>query len=468
MGVTVMYSSKWFNAATIVVDDESIISKIKSTSFIASIEKTRNASQVKSNTLYSKNENERATNETRYDTVLYGKSYTQIKLLNGQYLHAKGFSGNDILIAVIDAGFKQADKYIGLTDVWKEGRIRETRNFVNSGNTILNDQAHGAEVLSTIAASYTDSLVGTAPQASFMLLVSEDAQSESPVECDNWIAAAELADSAGADIISTSLGYNNFDDSLFNFVYGSKEEQTARISLAAEKASSKGMVVLASAGNDGAKTYHYIGTPANATNILAVGACNGKGIKADFSSFGPSSDGRIKPDVMAMGQSVIAETSPGVYSAISGTSLSCPLVAGLTACLMQAYPNAPSKTIRQSILESANQYSKPDSAMGYGIPDFQKAFESLGRASTLYNSKAYAYPNPFSSNVTLVNELGNENHIVVECFDLTGEKIFSVSAFGGYTILQNEIAGLKQGVYLFRCIGEKGIDSIVGIKTNKE
>jgi len=463
-GARVMYSSKWFNAATIEVSNDSIISHIKQMSFVASVEKTRDSSSTKQFKKYTKNDLTISVNEPQIDSSIYGKSYTQIRLLNGQYLHKNGFRGNGVLIALLDGGFKQATQYSGLAATWNEGRIIGTHDFVNPGASVFNDVMHGAAVLSTIASSLQDSLVGTAPEASFLLLRSEDANSESLVECDNWIAAAEMADSAGADIISSSLGYTLFDDSSVNFIYGSVNENTARIATAAQMASEKGMVVLVSAGNEGNSAYHYIGEPANAKNILAVGAVTNTGAKADFSSFGPSSDGRVKPDVMAMGQQVVAELSPGVISTLSGTSLSCPITAGLVACLLQAYPNASAQTIRQAVLQSSSQYLSPDSAMGYGIPDFKKAYNILSQASTLYNAPAYAYPNPFSSSIVVVNQLGFDNIITVECYGVTGEKIFSVTKYGGFTELQDEVSGLPRGLYFFRCIGKSETVTIVALK----
>jgi len=462
-GIRILYTSRWFNAATIEVDDETIIPKIQKLSFVSSIEKTRDALNIKSDKQYSKNIFLESDEEIQVNQSEYGKGFTQINQLQGLYLHNKGYKGKSILLALIDGGFFKADEYLGLTKTWNAGRILATKDFVNIGGNGLNENRHGAIVLSTIASNLSDSLIGTAPEASFLLLRSEDSQTESLVECDNWIAAAEFADSAGVDIISSSLGYTTFDDSSFNFTYCNMTGEFARSSIAAEIASSKGIIVLASAGNNGDDLWHYIGSPADSKDILTIGAITSNREKASFSSYGPSADNRIKPDIMAMGKSVIAELSPGSFSSISGTSLSCPITAGLTACLLQAFPNATATAIRNAILQSASQFNNPDNAMGFGIPDFEKAFEILEESSTVY-SKDYAFPNPFTSDVTIVNQCVNEPEITVECYTITGEKVFTVIKNGGYTKLNQEVKDLRNAVYFFRCIGKSETVCVKAVK----
>jgi serine protease AprX len=464
MGVRVLYTSKWFNAATIEVDDETIIPSIQKISFISLIQKTRNASITKIYKEYSKNEITISKDDIEVIPNDYGKGLTQIDQLHGLFLHNKGFKGSSILIALIDAGYLNANNYLGLSQTFKEGKVLATHDFVNSSSDIYSEHRHGAIVLSSIASNLKDSLIGTAPEASFLLLRGEDSQSEYPVECDNWIAAAEFADSCGADIISSSLGYKTFDDSTMNFTYNNLNGKTVRSSTAAEIASSKGMIVLVSAGNDGDNPWHYIGSPADAKEILTIGAINSTEKKASFSSFGPTADGRIKPNVMAMGETVIAELSPGKFSTISGTSLSCPIAAGLVACLIQAFPNATTKAIKQAILQSANQYTNPDNAMGYGIPDFEKAYEILQDSSTINSLKAYAFPNPFNSELTIVNQYVDEEKITIECFAVTGEKLFSTNKEGGFTNLNENVKYLSKGSYIFRCISKGETISIKAIK----
>jgi len=463
-GVRILYTSKWFNAATIEVDDETKIATIQKIGFITLIQKTRNASISKTYKEYLKNEITISKDAIEVIPNDYGKGLTQIDQLHGLFLHNKGFKGSSITIALIDAGFLNANNYLGLSQTIKESRILATHDFVNSSSDIYSEHPHGAIVLSSIASNLKDSLIGTAPEASFILLRGEDSNSEFPIECDNWIAAAEFADSCGADIISSSLGYKTFDDSTMNFIYNDMNGKTVRSSTAAEIASSKGMIVLVSAGNDGDNPWHYIDSPADAKNILTIGAINPTEIKASFSSFGPTADGRIKPDIMAMGESVIAELDPGNFSTISGTSLSCPIAAGLVACLMQAFPNATANAIKQAILESANQYIKPDNEMGYGIPDFEKAYEFLQDSSTIFSSKAYAFPNPFNSELTIVNQFVDQEKITIECFAVTGDKLFSVNKKGGYSNLNEMAKYLSKGSYIFRCIGKNETISIKAIK----
>jgi len=463
-GARVLYTSKWFNAVTIEVNDETIISTIKNISFVTFLQKTKNASNVKSNRINTKNKTEFFEDSAEISPANYGQSLTQINQLNGLYLHNKGYKGSSVIIALIDAGYLNANKYKTLSRLFLENRILSSHDFVKTNNDIYKEHMHGAVVLSSIAANLEDTLIGTAPDASFILLRGEDSDSEFPVECDNWIAAAEYADSCGADIISSSLGYRTFDDSTMNFSYQNMNGKIIRSSIAAEIASSKGMIVVASAGNDGNKPWHYIGSPADAKEILSVGAINPYTNKTAFSSFGPSADGRIKPEVMALGESVIVEISPGEYSTINGTSLSCPIVAGLVACLVQAFPFASAIAIRQAVLESSSQYSVPDNLMGYGIPNFEKAYEILKDSSKLFSMNAYAFPNPFSENVTIVNTFIDEPEITIECYSIIGQKIFSLIRNGGYIHFSNEILSLEKGSYFFRCISKNKAFTIKAIK----
>lgn len=303
----------------------------------------------------------------------YGRGLHQIRQLGGIKLHEAGFKGKGVTIAVIDAGFNNADCIKALQGV----DIKGTRNFVHPGHTVYDGQMHGMNVLSCIATNRPGALVGTAPEASFYLLVSEDDSTEHKVEEDYWCAAVEYADSVGCDVVTSSLGYAGFDDPAESFGYNELDGRTHINSRVASLAASRGMVLLNSAGNSGNDRWKKIGVPADATDILTVGAVDHRGRNTLFSSLGNTADGRIKPDVMAMGEASVMLNTRGRLFTASGTSFSTPILCGLVACLRQAFPTVRPETIIQAVKLSGNNALTPDNVYGYGIPDMWKAYETL-------------------------------------------------------------------------------------------
>ena len=450
-GVIVKYTSRWFNSATIEAFDESKINSIKNYSFVKAVEKTADALNYKSYILSDKNKVD-LTELANPEISFYGYGYTQIKLENGIALHQMGFKGKGVRIAIIDVGFHDADIYVSLDSVRADNRILGTRNFVDIGESVYNAQSHGADVFSIIGANLPGTFVGTAPEASFILLCSEDANSEFPVEEDNWVAAAEYADSAGADVINTSLGYNTFNDPIYNHSWSDLNGESTRISKAATIASSKGIIVVISAGNEGDNSWHYIGVPADAKNILTVGATTSDSSRAGFSSFGPSADGRVKPDVMAMGQGVTIEARYSFLTGGSGTSFSSPIIAGLTACLVQAYPNVMNNDIMEAIRLSANNINNPNPAFGYGIPDYGKAFDLLKKPGPTSDSSLLLFPNPFGNYIALKISSSYTGSVKISCFNTMGKLVFEISRPSAKIIrLQSELQNLKKGIYFFKC-----------------
>ncbi len=454
-GITVKYSSKWFNSATIEVIDTIVVETLKNISFIKKIEKTADALSNKKSELYNKNKIE-ISSVANFDETYYGQGFTQINIENGTSLHELGFHGKGVQIAVLDGGFLSADTNNSLDSLRNDSRILGTKDFVDPGNSVYNYELygdHGTAVLSVMAANIPGTFVGTAPEASYWLLRSEDTNSEYPVEEDNWVAAAEFADSVGADIITTSLGYNLFDDAVYNHTYVDMNGETLRISMAASMAASKGMLVVVSAGNDGNDDWHYIDAPADAKNILAVGAVTSNGTTTDFSSFGPSADSRIKPEVAAMGQDVFIQSAEGEYATSSGTSFSAPIISGLSACLIEAYPEANISDIIRAVITSADHFYMPNFSLGYGIPDFGKAYNFLQNKIDSSVNSITLFPNPFSDYLILsINLLLTEN-VRITCFNLTGSLIFDiVKPLQEYINLNEEIQNMKQGYYLIRCI----------------
>ena len=312
-----------------------------------------------------------------WDTVTqspYGAAEEQVKMLNGMRLHQRGYRGRGMTIAVLDGGFMNVDRIPCMQKV----KLLGWQNFVVSSPTdIFKETDHGTKVLSTMAVNENSLYTGTAPDAQFWLLRCEDVQTEMLVEEDYWASAAEFADSVGVDVVNSSLGFHTFDESDMNHAYHELDGRQALISHTASMMASKGMVLVSSAGNEGMGTWKKINFPADAIDMITVGAVTPRGMNAAFSSIGPTADGRIKPDVMAMGSPTAVISGRGTIIRDIGTSFSAPLVAGLVACLWQAFPQKTARELVEAVRQCANRYAQPDDVFGYGVPDFNRAYEIL-------------------------------------------------------------------------------------------
>lgn len=307
----------------------------------------------------------------------YGHGREQIEMIGGARLHEAGFRGRGMTIAVVDGGFMNADRMAALRNV----RIVGYRDFVYPPSPdFYAELDHGTEVLSTMAANLPDTLVGTAPEARYLLLRSEDGRSESLAEEDFWCAAVEFADSIGADVVNSSLGYHHFDNYLGDHRYRDLDGKTSVCSRAASLMAGKGMILVTSAGNEGLGTWKKINVPGDARDVLTVGAVNAMRVNTGFSSLGPTADGRVKPDVMAKGFHAAVVAGNGRVTTANGTSFSSPITCGMVACLWQALPGCTALDIIDLVRRSGHQYDAPDNVFGYGLPDFWKAYE-LGRST---------------------------------------------------------------------------------------
>lgn len=305
----------------------------------------------------------------------YGNGREQIEMLAGQRLHALGFRGKGMTIAVLDGGFQNADAM----PVLRKARIAGVKDFVYpSSRFFFQETDHGTKVLSAMAANEPEVLVGTAPEATYRLLRCEDEQSEQPVEEDYWAMAAEHADSAGVDIISSSLGYNEYDGRPGYYHQRDLDGQTALISRTASMLARKGIVLVNSAGNSGMSPWKKIAFPADAHEVLTVGAVNLEQQNAPFSGVGPTQDGRVKPDVMALGSPTSLISGRGTIVRDMGTSFSTPVVAGLVACLWQALPGTTALEIINLVRRTSSSHQEPDNIYGYGTPNFWRAY-MIGR-----------------------------------------------------------------------------------------
>ena len=375
----VILKSKWFNAVTVRVRDTTFdVESLLELPMVSAVKSVLQTGSKRPPVIEAMNEPQARMGMDNAST--YGQGWEPLAQLNGQWLHGMGFRGEGMWIAILDAGFEHADHLPIFQRMRDEGRMRIGLDAMNSQDELFAHHKHGTSVLGTIAGSLEDSLIGTAPEGTYWLYRTEDAYSEFLIEEDYWVVAAEHADSLGVDLINTSLGYSQFDDSTMNHVYDDLNGITTRISRATSWAAEKGILCVTSAGNSGSSPWHFISAPADANGILAVGAVNSSGEHAAFSGWGPTADGRVKPDVMALGVEAAYPFADGSIRRGNGTSFSSPILCGAAACLWQAFPETTAQELRSAIIASAHLADTPNDSMGFGIPDMRNAFKILDKA----------------------------------------------------------------------------------------
>jgi len=387
--VAVLNVSRWLNAIAIQTTDANAIATINAFPFVQS---TSGIAARIANTnpldVYSKFENDVTpfdispfrTREITADHFNYGtNSFNEIHLHNGEFLHNIGLRGQGMQIAMLDNGFNNytSSSYHAFDSVNANNLVLGTWDFVAREQDVSNDGSHGMSCFSTIAANIPGQFVGKAPKANFWLFQTEDNSSEYPIEELNWACGAERADSSGADIISSSLGYSIFDNASLNHTYADLNGNTTMAAIAADLAAKKGMLVFLANGNSGTSAWHYLVTPADGDSVIAVGAVNSSGVVGGFSSYGPSSDGQIKPDVASVGVSTVIQTAGGGIGLSNGTSFACPNMAGLGTCLWQGFPEFDNIKIRSALWQSGSIAGAPNDRIGYGIPNMKTAFAIL-------------------------------------------------------------------------------------------
>jgi subtilisin family serine protease len=420
-GFKIKYPLKWFNGVVVSEDKDTLLEQIKSLSFIENIIKIKPCkSQKTTNKKFEEKDKDEIIN-------IYGLSVHHFSTVNATWMRDSGLTGNNITICILDAGFNSVDNLPAFTNVINENRIIASRNFVDNGNIYLSHN-HGTMVFSIMAGYISNNLIGTATDAKYVLVKTEDSETEFIIEEYNWTAGAEFADSIGADIINSSLGYYTFDDSSQNHTYKDMNGTTTIVTQAANIAFSKGILVVASAGNEANDSWKYIIAPADGDKVLSVGAIDQNLKRAPFSSVGPSSDGDIKPNIVAMGYNNVVQTYNGGVQFSSGTSLAAPVISGLAASLWQAFPEMKNSDIFKAIEKSSSQYNSPDSLIGYGIPDFLKAYKILENYRNVQNfNRMYIslYPNPVRDKLNIEIYDNKENSILIEIYALQGNLLFS-------------------------------------------
>jgi serine protease AprX len=381
-----------------------------------------------------------------------------LTMVNGNILHSSGYIGTGILIAILDAGFINGDALPSLENLRDRKGVKYTWDFVRNDPYVYSYHNHGTAILSVLAGLSEGNLEGTAPGADFFLLRTEDASTEFSVEEDFWAAAAEFADSAGADIISSSLGYFNFDEPSLDYKYSDLDGNTTFVTRSADIAASKGILVVCSAGNERNNAWIHIIAPSDGDSVLAVGAVDGDRNISSFSSAGPSFDRRVKPDNAAMGVSVVAQTELTSFSRMNGTSLSCPVLSGMAASLKQAVPNATNIDIINALHHAGDRFSVPDTLYGYGIPDMIKALDYLEQIYLKIPEKgALLWPNPTTGEFE-TNFSNSPGSLIIEIFTSSGSLIYSKNypEYAGRNIPIKALLGKPQGIYLVRLRTGKG------------
>lgn len=457
LGVNFVHSSKWLNGITVSSSYETL-DFLKEWAFVDEVQLTKPRMQVQKKTNKFL---EKELFVEPIDTLVYGGSVHQVGMLNGQYLHNDGYKGQGMQVAVLDAGFYKADEYQAFDSLWANNQILGTRDFVNPNSDFFMQHYHGMSVLSCMGGNVPGRLIGTAPKASYWLLRSEDDDSEYIIEEDNWIAAAEFADSVGVDVINSSLGYYEFEDSSTDHTYADMDGHTTRVTRGANIAASRGILVFCSAGNERNKVWQRIIAPSDGDDVIAVGAVDKYLNPTSFTSAGPASDGDVKPNVAAMGGLTTLQGAAGSIVMLSGTSFSSPVMAGMAASLWSKFPGKTAVEIKSAIEQSASQYEMPDSLLGYGIPDMQVASELLDATSSDEIKTAgewRVYPNPVSDYLILHKDgICADNEIKIQLYSLDGRNMKTWEYGSTKNIVLKDWSGIGSGIYLLRVSSSYGV-----------
>jgi subtilisin family serine protease len=461
LGLTVLSSSKWLNAVLVQSTSALNVTDLEAETFIKEVVYVAlsmpGGRKLKTN---PSNTNAFVQSNPNRD---YGLAMDQIKMLNGQFLHNNGFGGENMLIAVLDAGFKHVDELSAFLAVRNEQRVLATKDFVDYDTDVYHGSTHGMSVLGTMTASIDFAYLGTAPKANYILIRTEDSDTEQLIEEFNYVLGLEYADSMGAQVVNTSLGYTTFNDTAMNHAPEELDGDHLIASVGADLAAGKGMLIVNSAGNKGNTDWKYISFPSDGDSVLTVGSVNRSFAKSNFSGFGFDEYPQIKPNVMALGEQVAVIRPDGSIGNANGTSFSSPIIAGLAACLWQSFPEMNNMDIINAIQESSSQYRSPDYEMGYGIPDFQAAFSLLYQKRFNLNAASnniLIFPNPFNNHITLTLPDAIDQPFLVSLYNEMGQQFLNETIQPGsrktIDIYFDHIATLNKGLYFLK------------VKTNNE
>lgn len=460
--VTVLSKSKWLNQLLIQCTDQPTIARIMALPFVQSVQGigyrgTGMPSPTGDTITHAFLPTVAARNNA--DNYNYGNSYNQVHIHEGEYLHNLGFDGRGMIIGVLDAGFNSYKTITAFDSVRNNGQILGERDFVAFDNSVNEDDTHGMFCLSTMCANWPGKMVGTAPKASYWLVRTENAATEYPIEEHNWVVGAEFVDSCGVDMISSSLGYNTFDDPSFDHTYSQFYKNATMVTQGATLAVRKGMIVMNSAGNEGSNGWKYLVFPADADSVCTVGAVTQAGAVASFSSYGYP--GKIKPNIASVGAGTVLAGFGNNPTTGSGTSFSTPNVAGLIACLWQAFPEFNNMEILDAVFRSCPTYNTPNDRIGYGIPNMRIAYQLLDSkraAVTFKDDWLIANPVPFTGAGLQVRLKAPETGMIsITLVDVLGQVVdrleTNVSQNLVYQFTFRNVFNLSRGVYFLRYAG---------------
>lgn len=465
-GITVLAKSKWLNAIHVQGTQGNINNLKTSFSFVDKIEFANRALNKSAVATKISKQKKYSVETTNFN---YGNASSQINIIKGEYLHQQGYTGAGMHIAVLDGGFPNVDTMDAFKRIRDNGQILGGYDFVNrstnfylkeySGSNLAN--THGTKVLSTMAGYIENQYVGTAPDASYYLFTTEDTFNEVPLEESLWVEAAERSDSLGVDVINTSLGYSVFfDEAKYNYSYIDMNGKTTFISRGAKEAVTRGMIVVTSAGNEGNDPYKYMNAPADVETVFTVGAVNSSKVIAPFSSFGPTADGRTKPDALAHGWNtyVVDPVTNGIRTG-SGTSYASPIMAGTIACLWQAFPNLTNTEVMQRVRQSADRYNNPHEQYGYGVPNFQDAYQAvLNIDKQNFIESTTIYPNPTNNKVFIRSKA---NNLTIQLYNVIGKKVLEKR---NTTQKNIDVSSLNTGIYILKIMNDSHQKTIKLIK----
>ncbi|MBE0648131.1 MAG: S8 family serine peptidase [Bacteroidales bacterium] len=467
IGVDVITRSKWFNGVTIHTNDPARIAEIELLPFVSKVLKS-GIKPVQPDPVADKFAIESLPVSPLNpspgiplniaDSADYGLSFTQVHMIRTDMLHNLGYRGKGMIIAILDAGFNLVDQLAPFDSLWANNQILGTRDFVNPGGNVFIGHTHGMSVLSIMGGYVPGQLIGSAPKADYWLLRSEDTGSEYLIEEYNWVSAAEFADSVGADVINSSLGYTVFDDTTQNHTCADMTGNTTPVTRGANIAFSKGILVVNSAGNEGGNpNWHCVSAPSDGFDVLGVAAVDSNGQYASFSSTGVVDGLYVKPNIAAMGRQTVISGSDGTITRGNGTSFSSPVMAGSAACLWQAFPEFSNATLKSAIEESASLFMTPNIYLGYGIPNLYEAYERLTGVDPVFNEESVVvYPNPSNTTGLIHVKITTTaaQILQVQVVDITGKQIYTrndIRCIAGDNVISfSDLSFLKQGIYILK------------------
>lgn len=441
-GITVLAKSKWFNAIH-VRGDEAAINSLETLQFVDSIVFANHTLNTNSRLFQTNDKFEIENSQTTYN---YGNTFNQVSMISVDQLHQQGFTGDGMIVAVLDSGFSNVDQMGAFETLRNNGKLLDGYDFVDRTDNVyaFTGNDHGTKVLSDMAGFIQDEFVGTAPDASYYLFRTEDVFSENPVEESYWVEAAERADSLGVHIINSSLGYTTYDRPEYSYTPSQMNGTTAFISRGASIAAQKGILVVSSAGNSGHVSWETVGAPADSPDVFSIGAVDSNGDYAFFSSVGSSVQPTQKPDVVARGLSAFVVNDQNNIITNSGTSFSSPIIAGALACLMQALPDTSPEQIKQLVRESSSQFATPDNFLGYGIPNFSDALQLGLSVDDEQTFQIKVFPNPVRDNLIITQSaMAGTNEIFI--YNQLGKLIYQKKEIDYYNRI--DVSNWASGLY---------------------